>query len=98
MRFSAQGSTCPPAGRAWRCQLSGFLTIRDVSRPLTVGVLVNSESGRFRAVGDGRLRLSAYGIVPPSQFGVKTQDLVRLHVDFVAQRVEDQVGRASRGR
>jgi polyisoprenoid-binding protein YceI len=96
MRFTAERSKCSPAGRAWRCQLSGSLTIRDVSRPLTLGVVVSGESERFRAVGDGRLRLSAYGIVPPSQFGVTTQDLVRLHVEFVAQRVEEQVARVSR--
>jgi polyisoprenoid-binding protein YceI len=96
MRFTAGRSTCAPDGRIWKCELSGFLTIRDVSRPLAIRAVISSESGRFRAVGDGRLKLSTYGIVPPSQFGVTTQDLVSLHVEFVAQRVEEQVARTSR--
>ena len=48
-------------------------------------LIVSRESGGFRAAGDGIVRLSAYGIDQPSQFGVRTRDDVKLHLDFTAR-------------
>jgi hypothetical protein len=59
--------------------------MRGTARPFTITLKVTRESGSFRAVGDGVVKLSAYGIPAPSQLGVTVVDDVKLHLDFVAR-------------
>jgi polyisoprenoid-binding protein YceI len=95
LRFSAERAVC--AGTSARtCQLSGTLVIRDMSRPFTITLKVDDKGGEFRAAGDGVVKLSAYGIPVPSQLGVSTMDDVKLHVDFVVRRVDQQASRTLR--
>ena len=86
LRFSADKAVCAKAeGRQSRCELAGNLEIRGTARPFTV-VLKLSESGEsLRAIGDGTVTLSAYGIERPSQLGVTTEDDVKLRFDLTAK-------------
>ena len=46
------------------------------------------------AAAGGQVTLSAYGIERPSQFGVRTEDEVRIRVDFSARRATSTTARA----
>ena len=97
MRFVAEGAACSgAAGGAQTCKVSGDLFIRDVARPFSIVLKVSDDGTLLRAAGDGVVRLSTYAISPPSQLGVKTMDDVKLHMDFVVRRVEEQIARDSR--
>ena len=93
VRFVAERVMCVGTGRAKTCQLSGDLIIRDARRSFTLALKVNDEGDSFRAVGDGVVKLSTYGIAPPSQLGVTTMDDVKLHVEFVVKRADDRIAR-----
>jgi polyisoprenoid-binding protein YceI len=79
LRFSADKAVCSKSeGKLSTCELSGILAIRGTERPFTVVLKVSEEGGTIRAVGDGKVALSAYGIERPSQLGVTTSDDVKL--------------------
>lgn len=96
MHFVAERTVCSGAGVSHTCKVSGDLSIRNLARPFEIILKVNDDGSVLRAGGDGVVRLSAYAIAPPSQLGVKTLDDVKLHMDFVVKRVEDQVARDNR--
>lgn len=89
LRFESSQVACPglEPGREAACTVSGTLAIRGVPRSFSMVLKIKEDSGgTFRAAGDGAVKLSDYGIEQPSQFGVKTANEVRLHLDFVARR------------
>jgi polyisoprenoid-binding protein YceI len=87
LRFSADKAVCSkPEGRQSTCELSGNLAIRGTARPFTVVLKVSEEGDTLRAVGDGTVTLSAYGIERPSQLGVTTEDDVKLRFDITAKQ------------
>jgi len=96
VRFVAERATCPGAGGAHTCKVSGNLFIRDVPRPFTIVLKVSDDGISLRAAGEGIVRLSTYDIAPPSQLGVKTKDDVKLQMDFVVDRVQEQIARETR--
>jgi len=98
LRFSADKAVCSKAeARQSTCELSGNLAIRGTERPFTVVLKVSEESGTLRAVGDGKVTLSAYGIERPSQLGVTTDDDVKLRFDLTARQAESRpVGTSGR--
>ena len=67
------------------CQVAGSLTIRGTARPFSIALKVKEDGDRFHASGDSVVRLSAYGIEPPSQLGVTTSDEVKLRLEFTAR-------------
>jgi polyisoprenoid-binding protein YceI len=85
LRFSARTSTCSGSEKQTTCELKGELAMRGTAKPFTITLKVSRESGSFRAVGDGIVKLSTYGIPAPSQLGVTVVDDVKLHLDFVAR-------------
>jgi polyisoprenoid-binding protein YceI len=92
VRFAADRALCATTTSTKRtCQLSGDLMIRGMSRPFTMTLEVKGEGAALRAAGDGIAKLSDYGIPAPTQLGVTTMDEVKLHLDFVVKRVEEQV-------
>jgi polyisoprenoid-binding protein YceI len=94
VRFVSDRAVCGGTVDTKRlCRLSGELTIRGTARPFTITLDVKNDGAAFRAVGDGVAKLSTYGITAPSQLGVTTLDDVKLHLDFVVKRVEEQVAR-----
>jgi polyisoprenoid-binding protein YceI len=87
VRFSASGADCPQASAAdlYTCSASGMLSIRGTPRPLDMELKVSRNGDEFQASGDATIALSSYGIERPSQFGVRTDDAVRIHVEFKAR-------------
>jgi polyisoprenoid-binding protein YceI len=86
VRFAADGAECSrAAGDAYACVASGLLTIRNTPRPFAMTIEVTREGSGYRASGSGRIALSAYGIARPSQLGVRTEDEVRIRVEFTAR-------------
>lgn len=85
LRFSSSSSSCSGSDKQSTCEVKGELAVRGTSKPFTITLKVTRESGSYRAVGDGVVKLSTYGIPAPSQLGVKVADDVKLHLDFVAR-------------
>jgi polyisoprenoid-binding protein YceI len=87
VRFTAERAECSGAGAAGpaKCVASGQLAIRGTARPFVMELAVTRENDQFRVQGDGIVKLSAYGIERPSQFGVKTADDVKLHLELNAK-------------
>ena len=87
VKFVSSEATCAPdAGKHQAtCKVAGDLAIRGLLRPFTMTLLVSRDGAAFRAAGDGIVKLSAYGIEQPTQFGVKMHDDVKLHLDFTAR-------------
>jgi polyisoprenoid-binding protein YceI len=88
--FNAANASCPVAGVAqgFACQMLGNLSIRGVARPFAINLKVKEQAGAlsFRVAGDGIVKLSDYGISPPTQFGVKPVDKVEIHLDFTSRQ------------
>jgi polyisoprenoid-binding protein YceI len=95
VRFVSRQATCKSdaARRQAACTVSGDLAIRGILRPFTMKLTVIRDGAAFRAAGDGVVKLSAYGIEQPSQFGVRTRDEVKLHLDFTARPVTNTMAR-----
>ena len=87
LRFSAERAECSANGstRAALCVATGTLAIRGIVRPFSMTFKVSKDNDRFRVSGEGKVALSTYGIERPSQFGVKTEDEVKLHLDVTAR-------------
>ncbi len=85
LQFTAENVSCPGSGSEIACPVSGNLSIRGVARPFTLPLKVHKDGEAFKASGDTAVKLSAYGIEQPSQFGVKTEDEVHLHVEFTSR-------------
>jgi polyisoprenoid-binding protein YceI len=91
LKFSADKGVCAKAAaRQSTCELSGNLAIRGTARPFTVVLKVSEDGDTFRAVGDGTVTLSAYGIERPSQLGVTTADDVKLSFDLTAKQTDSR--------
>lgn len=86
VRFTAERAECSAAGggNQSKCVASGMLTIRGTARPFVIELAVTRDNDQFQVKGDGNVKLSAYGIERPSQFGVKTADDVKLHLELRA--------------
>jgi len=91
LRFTAEKVACEGDGGAKTCRVAGNLVIRDTPRPFTIALRVNDKGHTFQVSGDAVVRLSAYGITPPSQLGVTTADDVSLHIEFVGKAVAQPV-------
>ena len=101
LSFTAGQAGCGNSGaREYSCEIPGYLTIRGVSRPLTIRLRVKQETaslGVFHAAGDGTVKLSDYGIEAPSQFGVKPSNDVRIHIEFSCRKKAEIAADASAG-
>lgn len=86
VRFSAERADCTTAGSVEqsKCVASGVLAIRGTERPFVMELSVAKEGDGFKVQGEGNVKLSAYGIERPSQFGVKTADDVKLRLELTA--------------
>ena len=98
LTFVADRTACAPAAAGEStCKVSGQLAIRGTTRPFAIALKVNKAGDSYRAAGDGTLKLSAYGIAQPSQFGVTTTDEVKLHLEFTAKPGPTQIAGLSGG-
>ena len=87
LRFSADRAQCSQAPNAgtYTCPTSGILFIRGTARPLQLELRVSRNGDGFKVTSDTSVTLSSYGIERPSQFGVTTEDTVRIHVELTAK-------------
>lgn len=87
VQFSAEHAQCSQAPNAgtYTCPTSGVLSIRGTARPLQLELKVSRHGDGFKVTGDTTVTLSSYGIARPSQFGVMTEDTVRIHVELNAR-------------
>ena len=98
LRFHAENIKCPVAanGQQTTCEISGTFSLREVTRPFRMNFRLRPEGNpaNYRALADGVIRLSDFGLEPPSQFGIRVNDDVAVRLEFVARRQTG--GRASR--
>jgi len=89
MKFEGESISCPGIlpGHEGSCRVSGTLSIRGTARDFSVLLKIREAGGApaFRAVGDGVVKLSDYGIEQPSQFGVSTSNDVQIHLEFTGK-------------
>lgn len=90
LRFHSDQVTCPAAGGGAQsaCEFNGTFFLRGVGQPLKVALRIRPEgSGKrqYRVSGQGTIRLSEFGIEPPTQLGVTVKDDVNLRLDFLAK-------------
>jgi polyisoprenoid-binding protein YceI len=86
LRFSSEGAACAStSAHDYQCPLKGLLMVRGIEKQFEAGLKVKEEGGAFHASLDAIIKLSTYGIERPTQFGVKPDDVVKVHVDFTAR-------------
>jgi len=88
LRFESEKAVCSlRGGQEFACQLAGSLSIRGISRPFAVSLKVKQAGGSaFKASGEAIVKLSEYEIVPPTQFGVKISNEVKLRLELVSKQ------------
>ena len=85
VRFTSAEAACAmPSGQVTTCRVEGQLAIRGDTRPFVVTLKLTRDGAFYRAIGDGLVKLSDYGIPLPSQLGVSTENEVKLHLEFTA--------------
>jgi polyisoprenoid-binding protein YceI len=85
VRFTgAEGECAATSSQATTCRVEGQLAIRGDTRPFAIALKLTRDGALYRAVGDGTVKLSDYGIPLPSQLGVSTENEVKLHLEFTA--------------
>jgi polyisoprenoid-binding protein YceI len=86
LRFEGKNISCPGvmAGHEANCNVSGTLSIRGTPRNFSITLKIREANGAlaFRIGGEGLVRLSDYGIEPPSTFGVKTANEIQVHLEI----------------
>ena len=99
LRFVSDKADCSPVGESEStCNVTGHLAIRGVARPFAIALKVKKGDGEYRAQGDSIVKLSVWGIERPSQFGVTTNDDVKLHLELVARPAARTVASSRSGR
>lgn len=100
LQFRAGQLSCPfEAGKEASCKVAGALSIRGIEKPVTIDLKIKADTARgYHASGGGIVRLSDYGIERPSQFGVKVEDAVKIHVDFQGREAVESSARIGDGR
>jgi polyisoprenoid-binding protein YceI len=91
LRFAAENVSCAGSDGVSNCQVAGHLEIRGKTEPCEIALKVARDGAAFRAVGDTTVKLSAYDIPAPSQLGVRTEDEIKVHLEFVAKPSSDDV-------
>ena len=88
LRFESEKAVCSPrGGQEFTCQLAGNLSIRGISRPFAMSLKVKQAGGAaFKASGEAMVKLSDYEIAPPTQFGVKISNEVKLRLDLASKQ------------
>lgn len=86
--FDAQSVVMLPAGEQTpeqNAMVEGTLTFHDVTRPVTVPVLIETSGSQIHLVGSFDVTLTEFAIDRPSLLGLKTKDWIGLHLDLTAK-------------
>lgn len=73
-------------GEQLTLQVSGDLTVKEVTQPVTFEASVVAQDGKLSGEATAAILMSDFGVGPISIFGIlETEDEVRLTINFVAQ-------------
>jgi polyisoprenoid-binding protein YceI len=73
------------AGEEIQFQISGDLTVHEVTRPVTFSVIASLEDGVLTGSAESTILMSDFGVGPVEVAGIlKTEDQVKLLLTFVA--------------
>lgn len=67
-------------------QVSGSMTIKGITRPLTFDVKARRQGDTLTAIADAEFKMTDFGITPPDVALAKAQDGVRLQVVLLAKQ------------
>ena len=75
-------------GQPFKFQITGDMTVRLVTKPVTWDAEATIEGDTLRATATTRLKMSDFGVEPPSLLDLRVEDDVELTLDFVANAVD----------
>lgn len=91
-RFNNARITGSPAtateGQPFKFQITGDMTVRQATRPVTWDAEATLNGDSLQGKATTKLKMSEFGIDPPSLLDLKVEDDVELTLDFVANAVE----------
>ena len=91
LKFAAGKVQCPhpELAKETACQVQGTFTMRGIAKPFAIALKVRQAGqGAFKVSGEGRIRLTAFGVEPPCQLGVCVSDEVQLKLEFQARELQ----------
>ncbi len=91
LKFAAAKLQCPhpESAKETACQVQGTFTMRGIAKPFAIALKVRQAGqGTFKVVGEGRIKLTAFGVEPPCQLGVCVSDEVQLKLEFQARELQ----------
>ena len=83
IQFVSSGVNCTVQPDNMECEVNGFLKIRGVPKEVFMPLRVTYKGGEYRAKGEMVVKLTDYGIEPPSQFGVKVEDNIIIKFEIL---------------
>lgn len=91
-RFNNARITGSPAtateGQPFKFQITGDMTVRLVTKPVTWDAEATLNGDNLQGKATTKLKMSDFGVDPPSLLDLKVEDDVELTLDFVANAVE----------
>ena len=90
LKFAAGRIQCPhpDLAKETACLVQGTFTMRGIAKPFAISLKVRQAGqGAFRVSGEGRIKLTAFGVEPPCQLGVCVSDEVQLKLEFQAREL-----------
>ncbi|MBY0504736.1 MAG: YceI family protein [Bryobacteraceae bacterium] len=100
LKFTAAKLQCPPpdAAKESTCQVQGSFSLRGIAKPFAMALKVKQAGqGTYKVSGEGKLKLTSFGIEPPCQLGVCVVDDVQLKLEFLARELQ-QVSQSNHGK
>ena len=91
LKFSAGKIQCPhpESAKETACEVQGMFTMRGIAKPFAIALKVRQAGqGAFKISGEGRIKLTAFGVEPPCQLGVCVSDEVQLKLEFQARELQ----------
>jgi len=66
--------------------LKGTMNLHGVTKPMSFDGTVSEESGKVHIKATGSMKMSDFGIIPPSMMFMKVRDQIDLNVDILLKR------------
>ena len=76
IEFYSSEANCTGQTDNMECEVKGFLKIRSLPKEVSIPLRVTYKGGKYQASGETVIKLTEYDISPPSQFGVKMQNII----------------------
>ena len=75
-------------GEPFAFKMAGNMTVREATKPVTWDVAATVEGGELRGRATTQLKMSDFGVEPPSLMDLKVEDDIALTLEFVAVAVD----------